>query len=307
MDWNWFFSSVAQSTAAIVGIFGAFIITKIVGNQAEFTTKSRLLDEMIANSKSLRDEAENRYFQWYNKRIFEQALQKIQDDFYKNREIFSPEEYYEKYDFSIFQSREDILNLLKEKIEEYSNIKQKQEQAIKEKLSKLPPGTGIFEPVIPSIPKIPDVSLINKLNDELDLINELIVRIKQHCRYIRNFVNENSANPECSPLVNITLCLTIVLFHTGVIYPLSFLPLRMDSEINLSFSAFGDILFSLSGMILSIVSLVFMVIIVNFLVINNRLKYDKTKIKQLREYSSLSQYSEYLKHMEENLDLRNGI
>ena len=30
MDWNWFFSSFAQSSAAIVGIFGAFLITKIL-------------------------------------------------------------------------------------------------------------------------------------------------------------------------------------------------------------------------------------------------------------------------------------
>ncbi|MCH7733340.1 MAG: hypothetical protein IIB44_12675 [Candidatus Marinimicrobia bacterium] len=33
-DWNWFFSALAQSAAAIVGIFAAFIITKIVNNQS---------------------------------------------------------------------------------------------------------------------------------------------------------------------------------------------------------------------------------------------------------------------------------
>jgi len=35
-DWNWFFSSLSQSSAAIVGIFGAFIITKILSNNSNF-------------------------------------------------------------------------------------------------------------------------------------------------------------------------------------------------------------------------------------------------------------------------------
>jgi hypothetical protein len=35
-DWNWFFSSVAQFAAAIVGIFGAFIVTKTLANQSAF-------------------------------------------------------------------------------------------------------------------------------------------------------------------------------------------------------------------------------------------------------------------------------
>lgn len=33
MDWNYFFSAFAQSGAAIIGIFGAFIITKVVAEE----------------------------------------------------------------------------------------------------------------------------------------------------------------------------------------------------------------------------------------------------------------------------------
>ena len=39
MDWNWFFSSLAQATAAVAGIFAAFIITKIINLQSEFKRK----------------------------------------------------------------------------------------------------------------------------------------------------------------------------------------------------------------------------------------------------------------------------
>ena len=30
IDWNWFFSAFAQSGAAIIGIIGAFVISKII-------------------------------------------------------------------------------------------------------------------------------------------------------------------------------------------------------------------------------------------------------------------------------------
>ena len=37
MDWNVFFSTVSQTSGAIVGIFAAFLITKIVANQSEYS------------------------------------------------------------------------------------------------------------------------------------------------------------------------------------------------------------------------------------------------------------------------------
>lgn len=41
MDWNYFYSSLALSVAALVGIFSAFIITKVISNQSEFEKKCR--------------------------------------------------------------------------------------------------------------------------------------------------------------------------------------------------------------------------------------------------------------------------
>jgi len=35
MDWNWYFAALSQSAAAIGGIFGAFIITKVLTNQTD--------------------------------------------------------------------------------------------------------------------------------------------------------------------------------------------------------------------------------------------------------------------------------
>lgn len=42
LDWNWFFSAIAQSSAAITGIFSAFIISKIINNQSSFLKSNNL-------------------------------------------------------------------------------------------------------------------------------------------------------------------------------------------------------------------------------------------------------------------------
>lgn len=67
MDWNWFFSSLAQSAAAIVGVFGAFIITKILSNQTTFSEKKNRLKELIAKAEKIKVEADELDFGWVNR------------------------------------------------------------------------------------------------------------------------------------------------------------------------------------------------------------------------------------------------
>jgi hypothetical protein len=74
MDWNWFFSAVSQSAAAIVGIFAAFIITAIIKNQTEFHRKRDRIQELdIATREHLQIFA-NFPFDHLNRREMELAL-----------------------------------------------------------------------------------------------------------------------------------------------------------------------------------------------------------------------------------------
>lgn len=53
-DWNWFFTSISQSAAAIVGLLGGFIINKILSRETEFEQNNGLFDQLeqkIANQK----------------------------------------------------------------------------------------------------------------------------------------------------------------------------------------------------------------------------------------------------------------
>lgn len=65
-DWNSFFSTLSQSAAAIVGIFGAFIITKIFSNQTVFYEKRAKLNDLLIQAKKIKDTAKSHKISWYN-------------------------------------------------------------------------------------------------------------------------------------------------------------------------------------------------------------------------------------------------
>jgi hypothetical protein len=61
MDYNWFFSSLAQSAAAIVGILGGFTITKILSNQAVFSQNKKQLKELKIQVDTIHKELDYAY------------------------------------------------------------------------------------------------------------------------------------------------------------------------------------------------------------------------------------------------------
>jgi|SRR5438270_11518246 len=115
VDWNWFFSSLAQSVAALVGIFAAFIITKIINNQGEFQRKNARLKELLSLSAKFRDALSDRSFDWYNERRLEYALERIEwiapDEDFK-----TPEEYYGEFNFPQYLPRSKVLKRIEEEV-----------------------------------------------------------------------------------------------------------------------------------------------------------------------------------------------
>lgn len=100
MDWNWFFSSLSQSAAAIVGIFGAFVITKILGNQSTFAQKLNACREVITNNQSIVDNASDLAIEWYNKRTIENELEDL-SRLLEEDHSYEPEYYYDELQFSL--------------------------------------------------------------------------------------------------------------------------------------------------------------------------------------------------------------
>lgn len=283
MDWNWFFSSVAQSAAAIVGILAAFIITKILNSQTEYNHNLNEIINLKNESEKLVDKARIRNFQWYNECVRKTRLQDIKDLLEKSKdigEIKEPGYYYNQYNFSEFDSKSAILEEIKKVIDDY-----------KDELSRPKPFISM-----PNI-KMPFILPWVEINKEREAIYSLFPDITHNVRKISVFINNIKTNPQSSNAINWSIIALIILFYVGVIYPLSFLPLEISKDIHLSFSAFFSILFSIKGVILCPISIIFTVILAYFFRINSRLKYNDAVIKKLEEYTKIENYSEWFKEI----------
>jgi len=73
-NWDWFFSSVAQSAAAIVAIFAGFIINKILANQARHQVAADQMAGLRTEAIRLRAEATSLPFGAYSTGINDAAL-----------------------------------------------------------------------------------------------------------------------------------------------------------------------------------------------------------------------------------------
>lgn len=292
MDWNWFFSTSAQSAASIVGIFAAFIITKIVNNQAEFSIKKRQIKKTISNSLRLVDEANTRCFSWYNERTIERGLKKLDDLLDDDNEILTPEQYYDQLNFPVFTERGNILSQIEQKIENHNRRTTSNHQ-------NFPYG---ISPVKQPAFNIPDVGLSNLLTEERELIDKLVNDTNHHIRDLKDLLDDIKGNPESSHLITFSIISAILLFFVGVIYPLSFLPLEIGAKISISLSAFWPTLFSIKGAWLFSVSLIFSLILFVFLLINLKMEYSEADIELLEKYSQFGNYTEYFEIMNNNLN-----
>lgn len=300
MDWNVFFSTISQTSGAIVGIFSAFLITKIVSNQTTHGQKLGQTSESLALSKKLANETSIRYFDWYGKRKAADAIEKIQEDYEKTKEIKSPEEYHKTVYFSPFESRADSLEIIRNQISVIEAKEKAEEERIRKQLEVLGPGRAIMTPMHTTIPRMPNLDLINKLNDERDLIDNLYVRIQHQADINKNLLTDLNSESESSNLISVSILSVILLFFAGVIYPLSFLPLVPNVQISLSLSAFWDILFSLKGVLLTLISVIFGGLMLVFYIANRSLSY-KAEIKaELEKYSKATNYSLYFANYEDN-------
>jgi len=242
MDWNIFFSTISQTSGAIVGIFSAFLITKVVANQSDFNINKEKIILFLEESKFLKDECLVRKFEWYNNIIAKLQIEDIDEYYINNRRILSVDEYYKHCTFSPFESRAETLNIIQTKIDELY----KKEKSINSRSKLLADKHPI---------KI-NSELIKSKNDEKERIDNLFIRIKYQVNLNNNFLNQINENNQSSFLITLSIIATLLLFFTGVIYPLSFLPLDPKQKIILSLNAFFEILISFKGFFLLVISII---------------------------------------------------
>ncbi|MBZ0106948.1 MAG: hypothetical protein K8H84_15125 [Sulfuricella denitrificans] len=308
MDWNWFFSSLSQSAAAIVGIFGAFIITKILSNQATFAEKNNRMRELMVLARKIVDDAGDLSIDWYNKRIAEREIDRL-ERLLEKHEGEPAEQLYDRLKFSVFIEKEIALQIIRNVIESRKQRLEREREEERRQLEEAQRKGRAFSALagISAITsrvhdfKVPlDMSLGPALEKERETIDLVVRNARHHIRLVRDFLDSVQGNPESSPQITYALALITLLFFVGVIYPLSFMPTRIDTTPVLSVGAFFDIAFSLRGALLMAVSAIFTGVLGMFFAMNVRMKYGAEDIQKLVEFSSLGAYSKYFSVMEKN-------
>lgn len=306
MDWNVFFSTISQTSGAIVGIFSAFLITKIVSNQTDFAKLKNEATHNLIDSRTLESELNRCNFAWYNEAVRDIELRRIENDFlnsldenlWEDNLILQPKQYILKYDFSIFENPSELSYAVRTKI---SELRSKLEQIRKREENPNPFHSltvnmiedGLYRDILNQ----PPYPLIEK---EKDQIEQLIIKTERQTRRNSALEMELRMGIDSINLVTNSIIAVLILFFSGVIYPLSFLPWDEDREIHLSISAFFEILFSLQGFMLSLISITFSGLMVAFLIINNRLKHSPELRSDIAHYCDMSNYSPFLSNYLKN-------
>jgi hypothetical protein len=264
--------------------------------------------QFLLKSDSLGREAEVRHFEWYNARIADQEIKEMLKMIDETKEILSAEQYYQELNFSPFQSSLDSLEIIQTKIDELKEKKRIEEEKKRieaENFKKMLGSGGVGYKkqeynVSPYIHDVPNFTLIKLIQEERERIDNLLVRIIYQASLNDDLLANVRENPESSRLVSVSIIATLLLFFSGVIYPLSFLPLKPNEEISLSVGVFFDILFSFKGSFLVVLSVIFGSLMVKFFLVNISLRHDKRKMEQLNFFASVENYSLYFKNYFDN-------
>lgn len=324
LDWNWFFSTLSQSAAAIVGIFGAFIITKIFSNQAAYTEKCNRLKQILMQAEKISDASNSYDIEWYNKHFNHLKYEDFHDflddnfpDLESANDLSTNEldDYILKNEFSIYSDHEAIKYELRFIANEISKENLERKRQEKNENNSNPSRRGFrWNQILGSaihgnnikklyssyeaINSSPWVEL-NQLRSDFD---QCYLEAKHHTRVALEFMEAIEGNPESPKQISWALLLVLIIFFVGVIYPLSFLPASGKPEITLSLIVIIQNLISFKGFLLAVIALSFTVIVSIFFVSNIKMKYaanDLIKIKQLTELSHYCKHFKFRKQRSE--------
>jgi len=311
-DWNWFFSSVAQSAAAIVGIFGAFIITKILANQSAFAEKSRRIRELITLGERIVDASTRLPFVWYHKYDCADEIESLAK-ILENEPDQTPEALYEQLRFSPYIARDEATETIRraKSNREYRLVEERKERARETAMARsaglgaafLRQSTALLGPSFIS----QNLHLRPQLTKVRDEIDGLYTDAKHHAKVVGDFHALVTPQPESSTLITSSLILILTLFFVGVIYPLSFMPLPTDWKPAISFSEIPEFIFSIRGLLLILVSALFTAMLAIFFAINIKLKYSERTLQDLAAYKTLAKYSQFFANREENAAFRRAV
>ncbi|NRT13664.1 hypothetical protein [Flavobacterium sp. 14A] len=277
-DWNSFFSTISQSASAMIAIIGAFIISKLIGENE----KKEILQGQIDDLKIIFDDVllriSHRDFHWLDKKEID-----------KNDDL---ENSVKAGDFNRLSDDHKL-----------------------KKLFEIIPNLYRTDACLPALKKlIIDLSSNNygyngdisrmlkpspRINEENDKVKNLKVETYTLINKFKKTKNDCKVAKKNMTQIKNIIYLLIVGFFIAVIYPLHFMPLSENEKpiIEFSFNAFENSVFSFKGIFIIILSLVFVSIFGYFIYFINQIEnsYDNFYNELSDKYLKLESYSPYFK------------
>ena len=290
IDWSWFFSSVAQSAAAIVGIVGAFVIGKVLAQQTDYQEKCSAVQRLIDQAQDL-------------KRRWDQLPRGAIDDAYRQlADIAACVKLYEDPKLVEDNFPKAVRALVvfppwidDQWIRDATEARQKAarfhlaRRKLREAKTK-EPGYEDLEPLRLNLGPTVIPGSFPAADAEVRGIENVRQQILEHIERIDSSVSV-TRKVEARWVTPTALSLVAALFFAGVIYPLSFLPIRPGDEPVLSLGAFWEILCSLRGAILSAISLGFVALVGLFGLVHIRSTGLPARWEKLLAWRELSSFS----------------
>jgi hypothetical protein len=299
MDWNWFFSSIAQSVAALVGVAGAFLVAKVLNVHAEFQRDRARSTALLSEGAKLQDSAHARHFGWLSERDMDDALSELTRKLADAGELAAPEDYLLQGAFPrhipVARSLERIRSTIKEEKDSREEAARSRRGTLFGRMT-LPGSRAVASITNPDIVR----TLSARMEREREAINGLTVQVDDFQRRLSAHLIACERDPDPSNIVALTVSVLLLMFLAGVTYPLSFLPVPNGTKPTIALGAFLPILFSLRGVLLAIPTFAFGGLMVWLVVGLRRLRHSADDLAALRALNSRGAISPYLAVEEEN-------
>lgn len=278
MDWNWFFSTLSQSAAALIGIIGAYVISRLLAINSEINALGSELDDLLIDYNGIILKINRIRFDWYTTFLVKNntKLKKMinKGDFEDLTEDKVIEKIYE-IDDSIFKIDDAVLTAYNELRVNYKPFK----------------ALIIFDAI--------NNNQINELLNERERFENLqiasyilIEKFKKNSQHLNYFDNALKA-------MKIIIYTLLFAFFLLVIYPLHFMPMseNQDPEISFKLKQIIISIYSLKGglliMFFSIIGGLFLYFLYLTKLIKRILNYENERNSDY--YKNIKNYSVHFK------------
>lgn len=284
-DWNWFFSSFAQSAAALIGIIVAYLISRILSLSEQVNKLVSKFTDLNLNYLLLKEKLNSRKFKWYNESIIEKSdllKKEISKNKFNNLTDRKKIELLYNIEPTLFKIYETNLSALNNIISEFE--KKNKQDVLNYSFNDLDFTTQSFW---------------NTVQEEKEKINEIKTDVYYNIsNFIINKEEMKSLLVSFTP-IKVIISILLITFPLTVVYPLHFLPQQNGVSPILIYDPFIIIktILSLKNMMLLGFLIPIEGILIYFLFLVSSLKKDLKVTYDLStdEFIKIESYSIYLK------------